>query len=523
MVSILVGVDLSNKSNIKEVSISMRLLVKLIESKSSKVVLDEKTYTVGDTQYWARQGKYYSWSSSGGKVEISSDDYYNALAGIVKDPSKKVKKDLPKVSPSDYAKMSNEDLVQYAQQDDPIAQERLILNYQPLVKKLSNKYFLDGGGDKDDLEQEANIGIWDAIKTYDEDKGDLHRHITNTVDRKLKDHIRTFNTQDRQKDTYASSMDATVKGKEGNEDKTLGDTMASKEQSPEEQYIGNEGARQLMDFINNDLGSKEKDAILRFINGKKIPEIAEDMGVSYKTIENALMRARNKIRQYREEYMTESVDYNLDRDLAEIEEDFDLDGSNYSSHFGQYYKDGEEITKDVYRSARKKYDAEYNNYKGSHVNLDTKLTRGTDSVNSAKRLAEIIDSVDDYIEDSNLPTMVKPSVVRYTESHGENIYDTEDRIKDMMEDYYVDEQDAERYVEAISKYTGEDNMSFEDYKDLGDALDELPVYYDPTKRLYRGMSISASKHADLLDALRNYSVGNIIPLVGFTSFSSDRK
>ena len=187
------------------------------------------------------------------------------------------------------------------------------------------------------------IGVWDAIKTYNPDKGDLHKHIANTIDRKLKDAIRSANTQNRQKDTYATSTDATVKGKDGGDDKSVGDTIASKDQSPEEEYIGNEGAKQLMNFMNNELGGKERDAILRFINGMKIPEIAEEMGVSYKTVENALMRARNKIRQYREEYMSESVEYDLERGLSEIEEDFDLDGTNYSSHFGTYYKDGEEI------------------------------------------------------------------------------------------------------------------------------------------------------------------------------------
>ena len=43
--------------------------------------LDEKTYTVGDTQYWKRGGKTYKWTQSGGRQECSEDEYYKALSG----------------------------------------------------------------------------------------------------------------------------------------------------------------------------------------------------------------------------------------------------------------------------------------------------------------------------------------------------------------------------------------------------------------------------------------------------------
>ena len=54
--------------------------------------INEKTYTIGDTQYWKRSGKCYSWTSSGGRVEISEDEYTKAIMGggspeIKKDPS----------------------------------------------------------------------------------------------------------------------------------------------------------------------------------------------------------------------------------------------------------------------------------------------------------------------------------------------------------------------------------------------------------------------------------------------------
>lgn len=43
--------------------------------------LDEKTYTVGDTQYWKRSGKFYSWTQAGGRKECSEDEYMKAISG----------------------------------------------------------------------------------------------------------------------------------------------------------------------------------------------------------------------------------------------------------------------------------------------------------------------------------------------------------------------------------------------------------------------------------------------------------
>lgn len=43
--------------------------------------LNEKTYTVGDTQYWKRNGKTYKWTADGGRQECSEDEYYKALSG----------------------------------------------------------------------------------------------------------------------------------------------------------------------------------------------------------------------------------------------------------------------------------------------------------------------------------------------------------------------------------------------------------------------------------------------------------
>ena len=59
------------------------ILSRLLEGNVSAEMteLDERTYTVGDTQYWKRAGKFYSWTAAGGRKECSEEDYMKAISG----------------------------------------------------------------------------------------------------------------------------------------------------------------------------------------------------------------------------------------------------------------------------------------------------------------------------------------------------------------------------------------------------------------------------------------------------------
>lgn len=268
---------------------------RLTESKF--VPLLERTYTVGDTQYWKRAGKYYSWSEAGGRKEISQDEYFKALAGGEEGPPT-VKKEPPKINRKEYPKASDEDLATLASSGDSYATDIIIRRYEPLVRKLSNKYFLKGG-DNDDLVQNGLIGMWDAIKNYDSSKNDnFKKYIAGAIDKRLKSAVRSDDTQKNQFMNTASSMDAHGDSEEG-EGRSYNDTLASDDMNPEEQAIDSENTNKLLDFMRKELAPKERDAIFRFINGATISEIAEEMGVSYKSVENAIARARWKIQDFK--------------------------------------------------------------------------------------------------------------------------------------------------------------------------------------------------------------------------------
>ena len=62
---------------------------------------------------------------------------------------------------------TEEELVLMAQSGDAYAEEFLIWKYKELVKNSAHLYFI-AGADRDDIVQEGMIGIFKAIRDFDE-------------------------------------------------------------------------------------------------------------------------------------------------------------------------------------------------------------------------------------------------------------------------------------------------------------------------------------------------------------------
>ena len=63
--------------------------------------------------------------------------------------------------------LTDESIVKMAQEGSSTAYEYLINKYKELAKKKSKSYFI-AGGDMEDVVQEGMIGIFKAIRDYDE-------------------------------------------------------------------------------------------------------------------------------------------------------------------------------------------------------------------------------------------------------------------------------------------------------------------------------------------------------------------
>ena len=69
----------------------------------------------------------------------------------------------------DFKTMGDEDVVEMAKSNNPLALEYLISKYKNFVRSKARSYFLIGA-DRDDIIQEGMIGLYKAIRDYEKGK-----------------------------------------------------------------------------------------------------------------------------------------------------------------------------------------------------------------------------------------------------------------------------------------------------------------------------------------------------------------
>jgi RNA polymerase sporulation-specific sigma factor len=78
------------------------------------------------------------------------------------------------VRPAPLAALDDDALAQAAQGGDDLALRTLVARYLPVARRAGRRWFLVGG-DRDDVEQEALIGLCEAVRDYDPGQGTSFR------------------------------------------------------------------------------------------------------------------------------------------------------------------------------------------------------------------------------------------------------------------------------------------------------------------------------------------------------------
>jgi len=179
-----------------------------------------------------------------------------------------------------------------AKNGDVRAQEYIISKYESFVKAKAKSYFLIGA-DKEDIYQEGMIGLYKAIRDINFEKATTFKAFAELcVTRQI---ITAIKTATRQKhiplNTYVS-LNKPVSDDES--DRTLLDILSSiKVSDPEELVIGQEQKK--LDEIERVLSDLEKEVFQSYLDGKSYQEIACDLDVQAKSIDNALQRVKRKL------------------------------------------------------------------------------------------------------------------------------------------------------------------------------------------------------------------------------------
>ena len=180
---------------------------------------------------------------------------------------------------------------------DKNATEHLLSRYKNTVRTKARMYFLVGA-DRDDIVQEGMIGLFKAIRDFDNSKLAsfksfaelcIRRQIITAVKAATrKKHLPLNNYVSLSKPVYDDE----------NEYALVNLVAELRESDPEELFIGKENAAFLGRKMNEVLSALEREVLDMYLKGKSYQEIAKIMNRPPKSIDNALQRIRKKLEKY---------------------------------------------------------------------------------------------------------------------------------------------------------------------------------------------------------------------------------
>jgi len=184
--------------------------------------------------------------------------------------------------------MTDEQLVENFRSGDKAALDVLLTRFKPLVKSKAKAYYVVGG-DPEDLIQEGMIGLYKAVLDFVFEKNNNFAAFAGLcIVRQVQTAIKTATRHKHMPLNESLSLDNVS-------DSSSVELPAGRASDPETLFLGREALRDTEDFIKRNLSELEQTVLLMHTNGKSHAEIAESIGKSTKSIDNALRRIRKKL------------------------------------------------------------------------------------------------------------------------------------------------------------------------------------------------------------------------------------
>ena len=194
----------------------------------------------------------------------------------------------------DFNKCSDETLIDIYRKGDEAAIEVLFERYKDIVRKKAKAMYL-AGGDSDDLIQEGMIGLYKAVRDYDDTKEAAFKTFASMcINRQL---INAVAVSNRKKNiplnTYVS-FDMPAYPDEDNETRLVDILKPESEQNPEKLFIDREYSDSFKIKLYNRLSSFETHVQQLYMEDNDYRQIAMLLGKTPKSIDNAIQRIRAK-------------------------------------------------------------------------------------------------------------------------------------------------------------------------------------------------------------------------------------
>lgn len=200
---------------------------------------------------------------------------------------------------SKYEDMTDEELIDQLREGDRQVMDYICDKYKNLVRsKAKSMYIL--GGDSEDLIQEGMIGLFKAVRDYDCDRdASFYTFADLCISRQMYTAVQASQRLKHAPLNSYVSLDSPGRTEEDRdkEAQTLAELLSGRTGgNPEELFLDKERVAYLEEQIAKELSELENQVLDLYITGMSYTQIAKVLGRSDKATENALTRAKQKIR-----------------------------------------------------------------------------------------------------------------------------------------------------------------------------------------------------------------------------------
>lgn len=191
-----------------------------------------------------------------------------------------------------FEKLSDEELIEEIRKQNTAAMDYLLDKYRNLVKRETREIYIIGA-DSEDLMQEGMIGLFKAIRDFDEGKNSSFCTFASLC---IKRQIYTAVTSSNRKKHLPLNNYISFYTEDGEDYNAVMNMLAAEEDSnPEMTVLLQERIGGLMDKIRYALSKYERSVLNLYLDGLSYTEIGEALGKPEKSIDNAIQRIRKKL------------------------------------------------------------------------------------------------------------------------------------------------------------------------------------------------------------------------------------
>ena len=175
--------------------------------------------------------------------------------------------------------LTDEEIINLINQGKVELLEVIIKRYTPVISFYAQKYCAEF--QREDAVQEATYALYSAVRSYDSAKASFSTFADLCIKRSVLGVLKSSKRLKNIPDELMSSID---------------DIEVADSKTPEEILMNKESYKSLTDTIRLELSGMEYSVLQLFLSGKSYEDIADNLNISQKAVDNALSRIRKKLK-----------------------------------------------------------------------------------------------------------------------------------------------------------------------------------------------------------------------------------